>query len=154
VLWQPISLTLLDDSRNFRKITVQLDELKPSVQVKWFDAKKTLLHRVILGVLKNAAVPAPERLRVYALKRFAAQARRQVVPSWPCSRTPSYAPPAQVAAAFPSRGLRTDWTGPFGQTQGMLFEHSLIFFVWLSVTHMWINRKNIAIIQQPLTWIA
>jgi hypothetical protein len=99
-------------------------------------------------VLKNAAVPAPERLRVYALKRFAAQARRQVVPSWPCSRTPSYAPPAQVAAAFPSRGLRTDWTGPFGQTQGMLFEHSLIFFVWLSVTHMWINRQNLAFIQQ------
>jgi hypothetical protein len=23
-----------------------------------------------------------------------------------------------------------DWTSPFGQTQGMLFEHSSIFFLW------------------------
>jgi hypothetical protein len=29
-----------------------------------------------------------------------------------------------------------------------LFEHSRIFFVWLSVTHLRINRRNIAIIQQ------
>lgn len=38
-----------DASRNFGKITVQPDELKPSVQVEWFDERNTLLHRVILG---------------------------------------------------------------------------------------------------------
>ena len=38
-----------DASRNFGKITVQPDELKPSIQVEWFDERNTLLHRVILG---------------------------------------------------------------------------------------------------------
>jgi alkaline phosphatase D len=38
-----------DASRNFGKITVQPDELKPSVKIEWFDEKNTLLHRVILG---------------------------------------------------------------------------------------------------------
>jgi len=33
---------------NFGKITVQPDELNPLVQVEWFDANNTLLHRVIL----------------------------------------------------------------------------------------------------------
>ena len=42
-----------------------------------------------------------------------------------------------------------DWTDPFGQTQGMLFEHSRIFFVCLSVTHLRIDSQNMAIIQQP-----
>lgn len=37
-----------DASRNFGKITVHPDELKPSVQVEWFDANNALLHRVIL----------------------------------------------------------------------------------------------------------
>ncbi len=36
---------------------------------------------IALGVfLKNATVPAPERLRVSALRRFDAQTRRQVAP--------------------------------------------------------------------------
>jgi alkaline phosphatase D len=37
-----------EDARNFGKITVQPDELKPLVQVEWFDERNTLLHRVIL----------------------------------------------------------------------------------------------------------
>lgn len=37
-----------DDSRNFGKITVQPDALKPSVRIEWFDERSTLLHRVIL----------------------------------------------------------------------------------------------------------
>jgi len=37
-----------DNYCNFGKITVQPDELKPLVQVEWFDANNTLLHRVIL----------------------------------------------------------------------------------------------------------
>jgi alkaline phosphatase D len=37
-----------DNYCNFGKITVQPDELKPSVKVEWFDANNTLLHRVIL----------------------------------------------------------------------------------------------------------
>ena len=41
---------------------------------------------------QRRSLPPPERLRVYALKRFDAQTRRQVAP-WPRSRTPSYAPP-------------------------------------------------------------
>jgi hypothetical protein len=58
------------------------------------------------------SLSSPERLRVYALKRFAAQARRPVA-TWSYSRTPPYAPLVQVAVAFPSRGLRTELDAPF-----------------------------------------
>ncbi len=37
-----------DASRNFGKITVHPDGLKPSVQIEWFDANRTLLHEVII----------------------------------------------------------------------------------------------------------
>ncbi|MFZ1746856.1 MAG: alkaline phosphatase D family protein [Nitrospirales bacterium] len=36
-----------DASRNFGKITVDPNGLKPSVHIEWFDANKTLLHQVI-----------------------------------------------------------------------------------------------------------
>jgi hypothetical protein len=73
---------------------------------------KGVLKKAALSLAEGAALPAPERLRVYALKRFDAQARWQVA-HWLGSRTASGAPPIQVAAAFPSRVLRTDWTGLF-----------------------------------------
>jgi hypothetical protein len=38
--------------------------------------------------LQRGSLPPPERLRVYALQRFDAQARKQVAP-WPCSRMAS-----------------------------------------------------------------
>ncbi|MEO6203179.1 MAG: hypothetical protein ABIP82_08185 [Nitrospirales bacterium] len=61
-----------------------------------------------------AAFPA---FALAAEASFGAQAagaasRRQVAP-WRCSPTPSYAPPVQVAAAFPSSGLRTGLDAPF-----------------------------------------
>ena len=36
-----------------------------------------------------------------------------------------------------------DRTRPFGQAQGMLFKHSLIFFRWVSFTRMLMKRPNI-----------
>ncbi len=33
---------------NFGKITVQAEDLKPSVHIEWFDANRTLLHEVII----------------------------------------------------------------------------------------------------------
>lgn len=37
-----------DASRNFGKITVHPDSLKPSVHIEWFDAYRTLLHEVTI----------------------------------------------------------------------------------------------------------
>lgn len=51
-------------------------------------------------VRQRRLMPSPERLRIYAMKR----ARRQVAARSP-THTPPYAPPAQTAAAFPSRSL-------------------------------------------------
>jgi hypothetical protein len=48
----------------------------------------------------------------------------------------------------PSKWLRPSLRAASGQDWTGLFEHSRIFFVWLSVIHMRINRQNIAIIQQ------
>ncbi|MCA9499854.1 MAG: alkaline phosphatase D family protein [Nitrospira sp.] len=37
-----------DDYRNFGKITVNAEDLKPSVHIEWFDTNRTLLHEVII----------------------------------------------------------------------------------------------------------
>jgi hypothetical protein len=80
------------------------------------------VEKAALSEVEGSAGPAPERLHVYALKRFDAQTCRQVAPL-SYSRTHMYAPlrhngralrdAASHAAAFPSRGLRTGLNEPF-----------------------------------------
>jgi hypothetical protein len=66
---------------------------------------------------QRRSLPSPERLHVYALERFDAQAGRH----FSVLTYSAYAPRVNMAAAFPSSGLRTGLDGPFGKTQGMLF---------------------------------
>jgi hypothetical protein len=94
---------------------------------------------------RRACAGAALRLRAEALRRASVQAGRPLA-------VLTY---SSVRSARPSGcGLPferpQDWTRPFGQTQGMLFEHSRMLFVWLSGTHLRINRHKIAIIQQSL----
>ena len=93
------------------------------------------IHDSILGVLKNAAVPAPEH-------RQAGQRRSCPLAVLTDSLVRSGSP---SVCGFPFECLRTVWTGPFGQRLRACFLNTT-FFVWLSVTHMRINRQNISIV--------
>ncbi len=84
-----------------------------------------MLNRSVGKVGQLRSLPSPERLRVYALKRFTAQACRQVG-LLSCSRFPMYAPRTKAAAVLPKERCVLAHAGWAGETAG-LFEQSFCF---------------------------
>jgi hypothetical protein len=77
---------------------------------------------------------AASRLRAEALRRASAQAGRHLA-----VLTYSFVGSARPSPLRPSlrEASGEDWARPFGQTQGMLFEHSKIFQGCILIPHGW-----------------
>jgi hypothetical protein len=70
---------------------------------------------------QRRSLPSPERLRVYALERFDAQARRQVA-IFPCSRTRGTLRASKWLWPFLRAASGQVWTDPSGRLRACFFE--------------------------------